>query len=108
MCVCVWISLSLSLSTYIYIYIYTHYTIVYSRGAEHDCRGAAPRLRPRPEKGEVLLRGVGAPRYRLILSEKLHLSSAQLCSGSPEGLTVRAKRWFLGARFLGAPPISLT
>ena len=25
----------------------------------------------------------------------------------PDGLTIRAKKWFLGAGFLGAPPISL-
>ena len=26
----------------------------------------------------------------------------------PDGLTIHAKKWFLGAGFLGAPPISLT
>ena len=25
----------------------------------------------------------------------------------PDGLTIRTNKWFLGARFLGAPPISL-
>ena len=25
----------------------------------------------------------------------------------PDGLTIRTKKWFLGAGFLGAPPISL-
>ena len=26
----------------------------------------------------------------------------------PDGSTIRANKWFLGAGFLGAPPISLT
>ena len=26
----------------------------------------------------------------------------------PDGLTIRAKKWFLGVGFLGAPPISVT
>ena len=31
-----------------------------------------------------------------------------LCSGwQPDGLTIHAEKWFLGARFLGAPPVSL-
>ena len=51
------------------------------------------------EKGKLLLRGVGTLRY--------------LCSPNapvrwqPDSLTIHAKKWFPGAGFLGAPPISL-
>ena len=59
---------------YIYIYIYTH-------------------IRQNPEKGEVLLRGVGALRYASVQSQ-------------PDVLTIRINKWFLEAGSLGAPPIS--
>ena len=50
----------------------------------------------------MLLRGVGALQDLLTLSEN---SACQVWQ--PDGLTIHAKKWFLGAGFLGAPPISL-
>ena len=67
---------------YVYIYIYTYvciYIYIYR------------------ENGEVLLRGVGALRYLFPPSASVYWQ--------PDGLTIHAKKWFLGARFLGAPPI---
>ena len=52
------------------------------------------------EKGEVLLRGVGTLRY--------FVSANASVQWQPNGLTIHAKKWFLGAGFLGAPPISLS
>ena len=52
------------------------------------------------EKGEVLLRGVGAVRY-------IRAANASV-RWQPDGLAIRAEKWFLGAGFLGAPPTSLT
>ena len=81
---------------YIYIYIYIH-TYIYGQGGEADrgrraaggragCRAPAESGRRQGvgERGrlQVLLRGVGTLRYLFILSEKLCLSSAHLCSGS--------------------------
>ena len=51
------------------------------------------------EKGEVLLRGVGTLRYVFPPSASVQRQ--------PDGLTTHANKWFLGAGFLGAPPISL-
>ena len=51
------------------------------------------------EKGEVLLRGFGT-----LLYFSLPIASVQW---QPDGLTIHTKKWFLGARSLGAPPISL-
>ena len=51
------------------------------------------------EKGEVLLRGVGTLRYRFPPNASVQWQ--------PDGLTIRTKKSFLGAGFLGAPPISL-
>ena len=51
------------------------------------------------EKGEVLLRGVGTLRYVFPPNASLQWQ--------PGGLTILTKQWFLGAGFLGAPPISL-
>ena len=51
------------------------------------------------EKGEVLPRGVGTLRDLFAPS-----ASAQW---QPDGLTIHTKKRFLGAGFLGAPPISL-
>ena len=59
------------------------------------------------EKGEVLLRAVGTLRDSLILSGKTLLIKGPSVQRRPDGLTIRTKMWFLGAGFLGAPPISL-
>ena len=48
--------------------------------------------------GEVLLRGAGTLRYLFPPS-----ASAQW---QPDDLAIPTKKWFLGAGFLGAPPIS--
>ena len=50
-------------------------------------------------RGEVLLRGVGTLRYVV----SIEYASVQW---QPVGLTIHTKKWFLGARFLGAPPIN--
>ena len=55
---------------------------------------------PPSEKGEVLLRGVGALRY--------YFPPNASVQWQPGDLTIHSKRWFLGAGFLGATPISLT
>ena len=60
----------------------------------------AKRSLPMPEKGGVLLRGVGTLRY-------LFPPNASV-QWQPDGLTIRTQKWFLGAGFLGALPISLT
>ena len=52
------------------------------------------------EKGEVILRGVGTLRYVFTPDASVQRQ--------PGGLTIHTKRWFLGAGFIGAPPISLT
>ena len=57
------------------------------------------------EKGEVLLRGVGTLRYLLILSENSACQRPAV-QWQPEGLTIHAQKWFLGAGFLGVPFIS--
>ena len=49
------------------------------------------------EKGEVLLRGVGTLRYIFPPNASVQWQ--------PDGLAIRAQKWFLGARFLGAPHI---
>ena len=59
------------------------------------------------EKGEVLLRGVGALRYVWILGESSACQVPISVRRQPDGLTVHTKKWFLGAGFLGALPISL-
>ena len=51
------------------------------------------------EKGEVLLRGVCTLRYSVPQSASVQWQ--------PDGSTIRTNKWFLGAGFLGAPPISL-
>ena len=59
------------------------------------------------EKGEVLLRGVvGTLRYLLILSEN-SACRVPICAVAADDLTIHTKKWFLGAGFLGALPISL-
>ena len=60
------------------------------------------------EKGEVLLRGVGTLRYSFYKSSvKTLLVKCPSVQWQPDGLTIHTKKWFLGAGFLGAPPISL-
>ena len=59
--------------------------------ALRDCMGS--------EKGEMLLRGVGTLRYCFPPNVSVQWQ--------PDVLTIHTKKWFLGARFLGAPPISL-
>ena len=51
------------------------------------------------EKEEVLLRGVGTLRHFFPPDASLQWQ--------PDGLTIHTQRWFLGAGFLGAPPIYL-
>ena len=51
------------------------------------------------EKGKLLLRGVGTLRY-------LFPPNASV-QWQPDVLTIHTNKWFLGAGFLGAPPISL-
>ena len=70
---------------YIYIYICT-YTYIY--------------IYIYIIKGEVLRRGVSTLRYVCPTNASVQWQ--------PGGLTVRAKKWFLGAGFLGAPPINHT
>ena len=52
------------------------------------------------EKGEVLLRGVGTLRSFCPPSASVQRQ--------PDGSTIQPNKWFLGAGFLGAPPISLS
>ena len=51
------------------------------------------------KRGSAPKRGVGTLRYYFPPN-----ASAQW---QPDGLTIHTKKWFLGAGFLGAPPISL-
>ena len=51
------------------------------------------------EKGEGLLRGVGTLRD--------YFPPNTSVQWQPGDLTIHTKEWFLGAGFLGAPPISL-
>ena len=48
----------------------------------------------------MLLRGVGTLRY--------YFPPNASVQWQPDGLTIHTKKWFLGAGFLGSPPISLT
>ena len=50
-------------------------------------------------RGEVLLRGVGTLRYSFPPNASVQWQ--------PDVFTIHIKQWFLGARFLGALPISL-
>ena len=58
-------------------------------------------------------RGGGAPKggrhfcdiFRS--SVKALLAKCPSVQGQPDGLTIHTNKWFLGAGFLGAPPISL-
>ena len=70
----------------------------------------APSARSLPsEKGEVLLRG---GRHSTISfdpsSVKALLVKCPFVQWQPDDLTIHTNKWFLGAGFLGAPPISLT
>ena len=67
----------------------------------------------------MLLRGVGTLRYSFRCNASaailrgvgtLRYSSPPKASAQwqPGDLRIRAKKWFVGAGFLGAPPISLT
>ena len=78
------IYLSLSLHTYIYIYIYTFFRE----------RGSAPK-------------GVGTLYDICRSSVKTLLVKCPSVQWQPDGLTIHTNKWFLGAGFLGAPPISL-
>ena len=57
-------------------------------------------MHPPSEKGEVLLRGVGTLRC--------YFPPSASVQWQPGDLTIHTKKCFLGAGFLGAPPISLT
>ena len=86
-------------------YVILHYTTLTSEWLVAVTRGRPDRDRRRgqkmiqSEKGEVLLRGVGTLR-------DLFPPNASV-QWQPDGLTIHTKKWFLGAGFLGAPPISL-
>ena len=71
-------------------------------GAAVQTDGAPPRERARAEseKEEVLLRGVGTLRY--------YFPPNASVQWQPGDLTIHTNKWFLGAGFLGAPPIFLT
>ena len=59
------------------------------------------------EKGEVLLRG--SALYDIVWSlVTTLLVKCPSVQWQPDGLTIHANKWFLGAGFLGAPPISLS
>ena len=45
---------------------------------------------------------------RTCTSVKAPLVKCPSVQWQPDGLTIHTKKWFLGAGFLGAPPISLT
>ena len=113
MCVCIYI--------YIYIYIYIHTsnkTILsihneqkqqnntYTHNTQQKVAGRDSGRGPGDlfwhwsQKGEVLRRGVGTLRYLLPPNASVQ--------GQPDGLTIHTQKWFLGAGFLGAPPISLS
>ena len=59
------------------------------------------------EKGEVLLRGLGTLRLFLKSSGKTLPVKCPSVQWQPHGLTIHTEKWFPGAGFLGAPPISL-
>ena len=82
---------------YVYIYIYIHILVesFLQTGFVSSCN----RKTLATEKGEVLLRGVGTLRYFVPPSASVRWQ--------PGGLTTHTNIWFLGAGFLGAPPISL-
>ena len=90
---------------YIYIYIYIYMCRVRRDSAPlaSERVGRAP---PPAEKGEVLLRGVGTLRY-VLSSGKTLLVRCPSVQWQPDGLTIRTEKWFLGAGFLGAPPIHI-
>ena len=73
--------------------------LCYYYTAIHYSIGQTQRWRDGEVKGEVLLRGVGTLRY-------LFPPNASV-QWQPDGLIIHANKWFLGAGFLGAPPISL-
>ena len=62
-------------------------------------RGDAADSAGRQRRGEVPLRGVGTLRYSFPPNASVQWQ--------PDGLTIHAEKWLLGAGFLGAPPISL-
>ena len=99
MYVCMYIYIYIHVYVYIYIYIYTciHTHVMYTGEPrwELERRGEGGKS----EKGEVLLRGVGTLRH-------LFPPSASV-QWQPDGLTIHAKKWLLGAGFLGKPTISL-
>ena len=57
-------------------------------------------VRPKgSERGEVLLRGIGTLRHFFPQDASVQWQ--------PDGVTIHPRKWFLGAGFLGAPPVSL-
>ena len=60
--------------------------------------GCPPPALTESEKGEVLLRGVGILRYS---------SPTASVQWQPDDVAIHTNKWFLGAGFLGAPPILL-
>ena len=68
-------------------------------GQKHNAATSVAGERFRSEKGDVLLRGVGMLRYFFPPDASVQWQ--------PDGLVIHTNNWFVGARFLGAPPISL-
>ena len=73
-------------------------TLKYAEGPDPQEWRLAQELQA-SEKGEMLLRGVGTLQYPFPPNASVQWQ--------PDGLTIHTKEWFLGAGFLGAPPISL-
>ena len=84
------VSISLSLSLYIYIYILYAYCVI--RNTKLPVALLVLSLL-------VLLRGVGTQRHVFPPDASVQWQ--------PDGWKIHTKKWFLGAGFLGAPPISL-
>ena len=81
---------------YIYIHIHTHTTPSAGHGAGRD---PYSRIRDAPCVGE---RGCAPKRGR---HSTIFVSTVQW---QPDSLTIHTNKWFLGAGFLGASPISLS
>ena len=117
-------SISISINIYIYIYIYTHiymYIYIYMLyihiyiyiSISISISISTRRSRARAGSARKVRERRSAPKwgrhstisfYSLVKTLLVRCPSVQW---RPDGLTIHANRWFLGARFLGAPPISL-
>ena len=81
---------------YVYIHMCIHSPLPWH--IYRGCRRVGERGRSPKE--------VGTLRYLLILSETLPVMCPSV-QWQADGLTIHTEKWFLGAGFLGAPPISL-